>query len=57
MLKIFQDFYSLTGRLRLSNSHLVVPGKDATPVEKLKMRHFYDLFKNAVLIGPSPIKL
>ena len=24
-LKIFQDFYSLTGRLRLSNSLLVVP--------------------------------
>ena len=57
MLKIFQDFYSLTGRLPLSNSQLVVPDKDAPPEEKLNMRHLYDLFKNTILIGPSPIKL
>ena len=31
MLKIFQDFYSLTGRLPLSNSLLVVPDGDAPP--------------------------
>ena len=46
MLKIFQDFYSLTGRLPLSNSLLVVPDGDAPPEEKLNMRHLYDLFKN-----------
>ena len=46
MLKIFQDFYSLTGRLLLSNSLLVVPDGDAPPEEKLTMRHLYDLFKN-----------
>ena len=39
MLKIFQDFYSLTGRLPLSNSLLVVPDGDAPPEEKLNMRH------------------
>ena len=46
VLKIFQDFYSLTGRLPLSNNLLVVPDGDAPPEEKLNMRHFYDLFKN-----------
>ena len=46
MLKIFQDFYSLTERLPLSNSLLVVPDGDAPPKEKLNMRHLYDLFKN-----------
>ena len=46
MLKIFQDFYSLTGRLLHSNSLLVVPDGDAPPEEKLNMRHLYDLFKN-----------
>ena len=45
-LKIFQDFYTLTGRLPLSNSLLVVPDGDAPPEEKLNMRHLYDLFKN-----------
>ena len=29
ILKIFQDFYTLTGRLLLSNSLLVVPDGDA----------------------------
>ena len=46
LLKIFQDFYSLTGRLLLSNSLLVVPDGDAPPEEKLNMRQLYDLFKN-----------
>ena len=46
LLKIFQDFYSLTGRLSLSNSLLVVPDGDAPPEEKLNMRQLYDLFKN-----------
>ena len=46
MLKIFQDFYSLTGRLPLSNSLLVVPDGDAPPDEKLNMKQLYDLFKN-----------
>ena len=35
VLKIFQDFYSLTGRLPLSNSLLVVPDGDAPPEENL----------------------
>ena len=56
MLKIFQDFYSLTGRLPLSNSQLVVPDEDAPPEEKLNMRDFYNLFKSTILIGPSLIK-
>ena len=46
LIKIFQDFYSLTGRLLLSNSLLVVPDGDAPPEEKLNMRQLYDLFKN-----------
>ena len=57
MLKRFQDFYSLTGRLPLSNSQLVAPDKDAPPEEKLNIRHLYHLFKNTILIEPSPIKL
>ena len=47
LLKIFQDFYSLTGRLPLSNSLLVAPDGDVPPEEKLNMRHLYDLFKNS----------
>ena len=46
VLKIFQDFYSLTGRLPLSNSLLIVPDGDAPPEEKLNMRHLYQMFKN-----------
>ena len=57
MLKRFQDFYSLTGRLPLSNSQLVVPDKDAPPEEKLNIRHLYHLFKNTILIRLSSIKL
>ena len=43
--KIFQDFYSSTGRLPLSNT-LVVPDGDAPPEENLNMRHLYEMFKN-----------
>ena len=46
MLKIFQDFYSMTGRLPLSNSLLVIPDRDAPPDEKRNMKQLYDLFKN-----------
>ena len=46
VLQIFQDFYSVTGRLPLSNSLLVVPDEHAPPEEKLNMRYFYDLLKN-----------
>ena len=38
MLKIFQDFYSMTGRLPLSNSILVAPDGDPLPDEKLNMK-------------------
>ena len=46
MLKIFQGFYSMTGRLPLSNSLLVVPDRDAPPDEKRNMKQLHDLFKN-----------
>ena len=46
LLKIFQDFYTVTGRLLLSNSLIVIPDADAAPGEKLNMKHLYDLFKN-----------
>ena len=55
MLKIFQDFYSLTGRLPLSNSLLVVPDGDAPPDEKLNMKQLYDLFKNTDSHGIVPL--
>ena len=45
-LQIFQDFYSLNGRLPLSNSLIVVPDGDAPPEDKLNMKNLYDLFKN-----------
>ena len=47
MMKMFQDFQSLTGRLPLSNSLLIVPDGDAPPDEKLDTKQLYDLFKNA----------
>ena len=50
MLKIVQDFYSLTGHLPLSNSLLVVPDGDAPPEEMLNMRHLYDLLKTQILM-------
>ena len=46
LMKIFQDFYTMTGRLPLSNSLLVVPDGDAPPDEKVNMRQLYDLYKN-----------
>ena len=46
LMKIFQDFYSLTGRLPLSNGLLVVPDGDAPPGEnKINMKQLYELFK------------
>ena len=46
LMKIFQDLYTLTGRLPLSNGLLVLSDGDAPPEEKLNMKHLYDLFKN-----------
>ena len=46
IFKIFQDFYSSTGRLPPSNTLLVVPDGVAPPEEKLNMRHLYEIFKN-----------
>ena len=46
-MKIFQDFYSLTRRLPLSNGLLVVPDWEAPPGEnKINMKQLYELFKN-----------
>ena len=43
----FQTFYSLNGRLPLSNGLLVVPDGDAPPGEnKVNMKQLYELFKN-----------
>ena len=39
LMKIFQNFYTLTGRLPLSNGFLDVPDEDAPPGEKLNMKH------------------
>ena len=47
LMKIFSDFYTMTGRLPLSNSLLVAPDGDAPPDEKVNMRQLYDLYKNA----------
>ena len=46
LMKVFQDFYALTGTLPLSNGLLVVLDGDTPPGEKLNMKHLYDLFKN-----------
>ena len=47
LMKIFQDFYSLTRRLPLSNGLLVVPDSEAPPGEnKINMKQLYELFKN-----------
>ena len=45
-MKIFQDFYTMIGRLPLSNILLVVPDGDAPPDEKVNMRQLYNLYKN-----------
>ena len=39
LMKIFQNFYTLTGRLPLSNGLLDVPDEDAPPGEELNMKH------------------
>ena len=46
LMKIFQDFYTLMGRLPLSYGFLVVPDEDAPPGEKLNTKHLYDWFKD-----------
>ena len=47
LIKIFQDFYTLTGSLPLSNGLLVAPDGDAPPGEsKINMKQLYELFKN-----------
>ena len=45
LMKIFQDFYTMIGRLPLSKS-ISVPEGDAPPDEKVNMRQLYDLYKN-----------
>ena len=51
LMKIFQDFYILTGRLPLSNGLLVIPDGDVPPREKINMKQLYDLFKNTNSYG------
>ena len=46
LLKLFQDFYAIMGRLLLSNSLLVVPDGNTPPEEKINLRQLYDLLKN-----------
>ena len=47
LLNIFQDFYTVTGRLLTSNGLLVMPDGDAPPGEnKVNIKQLYDLFKN-----------
>ena len=47
LLRIFQDFYTLMGRLPLSNELLVIPDGDAPPGEnKVNIKQLYELFKN-----------
>ena len=49
LMKIFPDFYSLTGWLPLSNGLLVVPDGDALPSEnEINMKQLYKLFKNTI---------
>ena len=48
LMNIFQNFYSLTGRLPLSNGLLIVPDGDAPPGEdKINLKQLYNLFKHA----------
>ena len=45
LMKIFQNFYTLTGRLALPNELLVVPGGDAPCGEnKVNVKQLYELF-------------
>ena len=47
LLRIFQDFYTLTGRLPLSNELLVIPDREALPGEsEVNITQLYELFKN-----------
>ena len=47
LMKLFQNFYHLTGRLPLSNSFLVVPDGESPPGEnKVNMKNLYELFIN-----------
>ena len=47
LMRIFQDFYMLTGRLPLSNELLVIPDRNAPPREnKVNIKQLYELFKN-----------
>ena len=47
LMNILQTFYTLTGRLPLTNGLLVVPDRDAQPGEnKVNMKQLYELFKN-----------
>ena len=49
LMNIFQTFYSLNGRLPLSNGLLVVPDTNTTPGEnKVNMKQLYELFKNKI---------
>lgn len=46
-MKLFQNFYHLTGRLPLSNSFLVVPDGESPPGEnKVNMKNLYELLIN-----------
>ena len=47
LMKVFQDFCTLTGRLPLSNSLLVVPDGDVPSGEKINIKQLYDLFKDS----------
>ena len=46
LFHIFQDFYTVNGRLPTFNELLIVPDGDALPGEKINLKHLYDLFKN-----------
>ena len=47
LMKIFQDFFTLTGRLPLPNGLLIVPDGDAPSGEnKVNMKQLYELVKN-----------
>ena len=47
LMNIFQNFYSLTGRLPLSNGLLVLPDGEPAPGEnRINLKQLYDLSKN-----------
>ena len=52
LMNIFQNFYSLTGRLSLSNGLLIVTNGDTPPGKyKINMKQLFDLFKNTKSLG------